>query len=334
VDRQNPTSLSFGRINPTWLGTTCCLLSALGYSAANVCLRQAAALQIDPAWVICIKEAVAVLVVGPWLLFRVMQGYRFPVTWRGLLILVVAGLGVQLLGNLNIQWAFGVVGLAISMPVVFGSMLIGSALIGLLVFRETLPPRSMLAVALVIIAIGLLGYGASRADPSQEALPAAAHLPLVLAGIAAAMLGGTMFATLGAALRHSGQTGVPVIVTVLVVTGMGFLSLGGISLVRLGPAQMAATDPGALGWMAASGVFNLVAFALIIKGLELTTLVHANVLNVSQAAIGALAGMVLFREPHNGWLLAGVGLTLVGIAIFRPPQSLAEEELPVDVEIP
>ncbi len=331
---QYPSSLQCGRIKPAWLGTACCLLSALGYSAANVCLRQSAALQIDPAWVICIKETVAVLAVGPWLLYRVAQGHRFPITGKGLLILIFAGLGVQLLGNLNIQWAFGVVGLAISMPVVFGSMLIGSALIGLLAFRETLPPRSMLAVGLVIAAIGLLGYGASRADPSQEALPAAAQLPLVLTGIAAAMLGGTMFASLGAALRYSGQQGVPVIVTVLVVTGMGFLSLGGITLVRLGPAQMLATEPGALGWMVAAGVFNLVAFALIIKGLELTTLVHANVLNVSQAAIGALAGILLFREPHNVWLLTGVGLTLLGIAIFRPPQSLAEEELPVDVEIP
>ena len=305
-----------------WIGTACCLLSALGYTAANICLRQSAAMEIDPAWVICIKEAVAVAVVGPWLLLQLLRGRRFALPARALAVLVVAGLGVQLLGNLNLQWALGVVGLAISMPVVFGAMLIGSALIGLLVFRETLPPRSALAVALVMVSIAFLGTGAARAEGSQGALPAAG-VPLVLLGIAAAGLCGITFATLGAAIRYSAGARVPVIVTVLVVTGMGFVSLSAVTLVRLGPEQMLQTDPAALAWMVASGVFNLLAFALIIKGLQLTTLVHANVLNVSQAALGAVAGMVLFREPHNPWLLAGIGLTLVGIAIFRPPAAAA-----------
>jgi drug/metabolite transporter (DMT)-like permease len=291
----------------------------LGYTAANICLRQSAAMQIDPAWVICVKETVAVAVVGPWLLLQIVRGERFALPARALVVLVLAGLGVQLLGNLNIQWAFGVVGLAISMPVVFGAMLIGSALIGLLAFGETLPLRSVLAVALVIAAIGLLGFGAARADSSEETMPAASSPSLILLGIAAAGVGGVTFATLGAAIRYSAQTHVPVIVTVLVVTGMGCISLAAVTLVRLGPAQMLGTDPAALAWMVASGAFNLGAFALIIKGLQLTTLVHANVLNVSQAALGAAAGVLLFREPHNAWLVAGIGLTLVGIAIFRPP---------------
>lgn len=311
-------------IDPALLGTVCCLLSALGYTAANICLRQSAALQLDPAWVICVKESVSVVVVGPLVLILILRGVRYRVGWRAVVALVLAGLAVQLVGNLPIQWAFGIVGLAVSMPLVFGTMLVASAVIGWLALGERLRPRPLLAILLVITAIGLLSWGAA---PGGGA--AVDSTGRVLLGLAAASLGGIAFATLGAAIRYASAQRVPVLFTVLVVTGMGVLSLGALTLVRLGYREMLATQPRDLAWMVASGACNLGAFALLSKGLQLTTLVHANILNVSQIALGAAAGMLLFGEPLNSWLLAGIVLTLIGIVVFgRPGSSAAGEPQP------
>ena len=54
--------------------------------------------------------------------------------------------------------------------------------------------------------------------------------------------------------------------------------------------------------MAAAGVFNLIGFLGLIYGLQRTTVVHANVVNASQVAMAAVAGMALFHEPPNPWL--------------------------------
>ena len=68
-----------------------------------------------------------------------------------------------------------------------------------------------------------------------------------------------------------------------------------------------------------AGVFNLIGFLAIIHGLQRTTVVHANVVSASQVAMAAVAGMALFHEPPNPWLLLGVGLTIAGILRFDRP---------------
>jgi DME family drug/metabolite transporter len=304
-----------------WLGTTCCLLSALCYTAANICLRQLAEIRIDPTLVICIKETVAVAVVGPWVLRQISRGVHLPCPGKALAILVVAGLAVQLIGNLGIQWAFGVIGLTISMPLVFGVMLVGSAMIGRLVFGEFLPPRSAAAVAVVIGSVVLLNIGAAGQDRWSE-LPAAVSNPIfIFLGIAAACAGGITFASLGAAVRYAAGHNVPVSITVVVVTGIGASTLGIISAFRVGATGLPTSASHAFAWMIASGVFNLFAFALITKGLQLTTLLHANVLNASQVALGATAGILLFHEPYNHWILIGITLTITGITLFGQPRA-------------
>ena len=79
------------------------------------------------------------------------------------------------------------------------------------------------------------------------------------------------------------------------------------------------TDPTVLAWIVASGLCNVVAFSLITKGIQLTTLVHANLLNASQVALGTLAGVLLFHEPYNGFLVGGIVLTIIGIGLFGKP---------------
>ena len=300
-----------------WLGTACCLAAAVGYTGANICLRQLAEIKADPASVICLKETTAVVLLCPWLLWRLALGERGAVQPRALSILILVALAVQLVGNLGIQWSLGVVGLVISLPRVFGALLVGSAVIGMTLFHESLSRRSFVAVVAVVGSIVLLSVGATgRHDTSVDM----SGLLLTVSAMAAAGAGGTAFAGLGAALRYASTARIPITVTVVVVTGTGTLSLGTLCLLRLGPTEMLATDPTVLAWIVASGLCNVVAFSLINKGIQLTTLVHANLLNASQVALGSLAGVLLFHEPYNGFLVGGIVLTIIGIGLFGKPR--------------
>ena len=302
------------RFDPTTLGTACCIGSATCYTAANICLRQLAGWEVHPAWVIAVKELVTVVAVGPFLLWLLLRGKLAFRNLKVLAVLVATGIGVQLAGNMSVQWAFGTVGLTVSTPTAMGVMLVASAVIGLVWLGERVTRQSVLAIALLILAISLLavgtGLGQSTATAANESSPS---LGISLLGVGAAALGGVMFATLAAAVRYAGARETPISVIVFVITGMGVIACGTISLNRLGLEGMAATPADRLSWMLASGVFNLLGFLLITKGLQLTTLVHANVLNASQVALAALAGILFFQEPNNVWLTVGIVLTIVGI---------------------
>jgi DME family drug/metabolite transporter len=382
-------------LSPVVAGTGCCAVSALGYAGAQICLRYLSKLGADPMWVICNKELVTVVVVGPWLIYRASRGLSAHWAGRGrrlsdglppvpaagygrrtypplasLALLVVVGLVVQMGGNLGVQWALGVVGLAIATPLVFGVMLTASALMGLAFLGEPVSRRSVLAIGLLLLALALLGaaiYATRQPDPPQstQALPAAdsrllglevggeefgakadslvpdphSYLslppspvrlqpspglspPLLLAlGIGAPCLAGAIYALLTITIRHCVTGAVPISTIVFITTLMGVLSLGPLSLCRLGAAELMATPPAHVAWMLAAGTLNLIAFLAITKGLQLTTVLHVNVLNASQVALAAMAGIALFPEDEHltVWLLAGVVLTILGVVLIEPP---------------
>ena len=338
-----PPPAAPSRPNLATLGTACCIGSSICYTAANICLRQLAGWDVHPAWVIAVKEMVTVAVVGPFLLWLAIKGkwsFRDPVV---LAVLVATGVGVQLAGNMSVQWAFGVVGLTVSTPTAMGVMLVASGMMGVIWLGERVTHRSALAISLLVVAVALLAIGTWIAKQEKaraaegatvaantetvEATMAEAERPSLgkaLLGVGAAALAGTMFAALAAAVRFAGARKAPVSVIVFVITGMGVVACGLLSLNRIGVEGMVSTPPDRLGWMIASGVFNLLGFLLITKGLQLTTLVHANVINASQVALAAVAGMLFFREPSNGWLVAGILLTVVGI--FQIGSDSAGEE--------
>ena len=79
-----------------FVGTACCVVSALCYTAANICLRKLAALGADEMWVTCIKEVVTVSVIGPWLLIQTLRRRPVLPPPRVVLALALTGLAVQL----------------------------------------------------------------------------------------------------------------------------------------------------------------------------------------------------------------------------------------------
>jgi drug/metabolite transporter (DMT)-like permease len=77
-----------------------------------------------------------------------------------------------------------------------------------------------------------------------------------------------------------------------------------------------------------NGLLNTAAFLCLSKGLQRTTIVHANVVNASQIAMATVAGMLLFAEPLGSMLIAGVALTILGVVLIERPGAARRTELP------
>jgi len=311
-----PTPRPLG-LDPVVAGTLCCVVSALGYSGANICMRQLAEKSdlLWSMWIVCNKELVTVAAAGPWLLWRAWRRLPILPSPRVVAMLAAVGLTAQLAGNLPFQWALAQVGLAVTVPSVFGVMLTATAVLGWMLLGERVTRRSALAIGLLLCSLVLLGMAAGAIGKSTSVSD-----PVVIAlAVGAGCMAGGVYALLMIAVRHAGKTDTPVSTVVFTITSMGVLSMGLLSLKFLEIERMASTPLDQLAWMYAAGTLNLIAFLAITKGLQLTTVVHANVLNASQVAIAAVAGWFIFGERITAWLIGGVALTIVGVVMIDRP---------------
>jgi DME family drug/metabolite transporter len=322
---------AFAAFHPVTLGILCCALASVSYTVSNICVRKLAGSHVDPGWVVCVKESITASLVVPWLLMRLLRGLTvFPlkeIKMLGMLILV--GLAVQLIGNFGFLWALERIGLAINN----GTMLLSSAVFAWLIFGEKISLRSALTMGLLLAALVLLGFGAeASAKACNISSPTAAPRVLeIAAAVAVACIAGTVFAVLSIACRRSMNSLMPQSALIFIITSMGAVTWGPICLSRFSLEQLQSfTSFDVFVWMLAAGFFNLLGFLGISKGLQLTTVVHASVLNASQVALAAVAGILLFNEPSNLWLIFGVSMMIVGILFVDRPKTAAETvEMPV-----
>jgi drug/metabolite transporter (DMT)-like permease len=350
----NPTQARSPWLRPAVLGTICCAVSAVGYTAANGCMRQLSALGADPTWAVCIKETFTVVVVGPWVLVRALRG--LPVLrarptadsapgqnespddaeasgrraaflaaarpYRAFAAVLLTGLTVQLVGNLGMQWAYGVVGLAVTFTATFGTMLTCSALLGWAFLGEPVSRQSIAAIGLLVGSIALLTLGAGQAQPADCLLEGG---PWVVLAVLVAAAAGLSFSMLTIAIRTTVTGALPATTILVATTGVGVVTMGALSLARLGVDALLTTPEEQWAWMLAAGLLNLIAFMAITGGLALTSVVRANVLNASQVAMGALAGVWFFNESFNAWLGLGIVSTIVGVTMIGEPEEIQPE---------
>ncbi len=289
----------------------------LGYSTANACMNELSRMSCVSTWAICNKELVTVLAVGPWLLAQVWRRRSGFPRGRPLAILIAAGLATELIGNVGVQWGYEIVGLAVMVPAYTGSILVSSAILGGILLGEHVSVRNLGAIGVVILAVVLLGVGARQAVGAatvKSASPWVIAAAIVVAGAA-----GMVFALMGIAIRHcvTGTTSYSAVV--VIITAMGVLSLGPLSFATAGAAKLMATPWEQYALMFAAGICNLIAFAALVRGLHLTTVLHVYMLNAGQVAMAAVTGMLFFGERFNGWLLLGVVLMIAGIFAFGSP---------------
>ena len=305
-------------LNPVVFGVACCILSAIAYSAVNICLRFMST-QCDKVWVVFMKESMTVAIVGPWLAVQACRGKKVLPGARLLGVLAVMGLVTQWAGNLPVLWALSVVGLSITVPLSLGTNLTFSAILGWVILRERITRASAFAIALMFLSVVLFSLGASKVSESITASTGTSvSTTTTILAVLAAVTAGIVYACLAIVIRRSVTGSTSPAVVVFMITFLGVLTLGPWSLYQNGLEMIAAIPIRDHAIMIVTGALNLIGFIAVAKGLEMTTVAHANVLSASQVAMGVVAGMVLFAEPAGPWLILGVCLTIAGIIIIRP----------------
>jgi DME family drug/metabolite transporter len=299
-------------VDPHVLGTFCGLFSALVYTCANAFLR--AVSDADPVWVSAVKAVPTVVAMAPVMAFMTIRGRKVLPTARMLAFIVGAGLIGQLGGNISFQWALGQIGVALTVPLSLGGMILGAAILGRIFLYEPVTPKAALALALLLAAICVLSLGADDAGRAMADAP----VPVwrLAAGVAAACLSGTAYAVLNVVLRYCIIRGSPMPGMLFTVSLVGVISLTLLSWLRIGQSGMLATTTMQLVLMLAAGVCNTVAFVSLTKSLQLTSVVYVNALNATQATLAAVAGVLIFGEALSSYLAVGIGLTIAGLMLL------------------
>ena len=296
------------------LGTICGLSSAAIYTCANICLKAAA--NCDPFWVAAIKALPTAILAAGLVGYGNLRGRPFGLSARTTVALIATGLAAQLGGNVGFQYALEGCGLALAVPLTLGTIIIGGALLGRFWLGEPVTPRTALAMVLLLVAIPILTWGAKQEAPALATVAATGNPLFWLVGAMAACASGFAYALQGAVLRRMANLRAPVAATLLVLSATGVVSLGPISLARIGWDGMLATDPSDFANMIFAGLFNAVGFFTLSKALKLISVVQVNALNASQAAMAAAAGVMFFNEIPTAAMFLGIGLTVAGVMLI------------------
>jgi len=297
--------------NP-WLGLICGVLAAVGYSLANICLRWLT--DLDPVWVSFLKAIPTVTLFAPVAIWQVRTGRAPLPRASSVLILIGAAISSQLLGNALLQWSFGIVGVAMSVPLCLGTMLVVGVLISKWLLYESLTRWQSWgtgSLVLALITLSLAGRGAVQSvvdDPSGWLL--------IGAGIVSPMLAGSSYAFLSVAIRRGVSGEVSMFMTTSLICAVGMGILGPLSIVTAGLEVVSLTTWPQYGVLLIAGLLNAAAFVSLTLSFRYAPVIVGNAANSLQNPLSALAGVVLFHEAYSINLIFGVVLTVVGIVMM------------------
>lgn len=293
------------------IGIACGVLSALLYTSTNICLRYLTG--SDPVWVSTVKALPTLVIAIPLVLVLVGRSQPILTSWRDTGRLITTGVLVQLFGNVGFQWSLGILGLSISIPLIMGTMLVGGAVTGRIVLGESVGRQRLVAILLLTIASGFLAWGAQQAKGGAESGLEAASPWIVSLAVLASIASGASYALLGTMMRKSMQLGTPLVSTLCVLSGTGFLFLTSWTYLRIGMETVMETPGRDFLLMLLSGIFNAAAFFAMAKALKQIPVLFVQILNASQTAIAAVVGFVLFAEALTPTISAGIALTVIGL---------------------
>ncbi len=308
------------RFHSPVLGTLLCLASALGYSTVNLLLRRLGT-RYDPVWIIWVKETITIVPLVPWLAWRVVRTVPDRTALRAIAGLAAIGLLTNTVATPPLVWAMGVIGLAIAVPLSLGVNLIACAVFGRWYLGERVSVRTVLAMTLLILSVAVLGMGAVRANESISGLALTVGPFWVALALAAACSAGVIYGGLNVVIRRAAIGGISLPAIAFIVPAMGAIALAPASFWTERTLQVLAAAPEDGLVFLACGTLNLLAFLAIIKGLQMTSVVRANVLTASQAAIAAIGGLLFFQEAASPALVLGISLTVAGMTLIDQPAT-------------
>lgn len=285
--------------------------AAVFYTLANIALRGSTA--ADPFLVSAVKAAPTVLFLFPLVGWMGWTGRVIASDWRPLLPFTAAALVGQIVGNTGFQIALGQIGLAASVPITLGVMIATGGLFGRWILGEPVRPRTVAAMVVLIVAVVILSR--SHGAPGGASGGSVSAIGAVLGAVCAAA-SGAAYALFGTMVRRTLNAGLSAPATMLASGLVGTVALWAITWARLDAASLAAVSSPQWSVMVLAGLFNFVAFVSLSLSLKVLPVVAVNLINASQVAMAAVAGVLLFAEPVTGTLIVGIGLTLVGLAIL------------------
>jgi drug/metabolite transporter (DMT)-like permease len=292
-------------------GTVLGLVSALAYTAANVALRDLSRTEgvVWAMWISSVKAVPCLLVSILLVTFRKLKGLQALPPKEKLLPLLAAALLMQFGGNTAFAWSLSKVGLVLTVPLAFSTLIGGSAVLGRIFLGEPINSRTLVSMLLLLLSIICLSVAADRSFPDAPAVT-------IVSGMLLAGLAGMSYGTNSIVIRQflGGQYSVSSIVVIM--SGCGVFVLGSLSFTLMGPERIAKIEPGQWSSMIWAGVTNAIAFYAVSSALRYIPAVRANLLNASQTAMCALAGVLFFQERMTPLLATGIGFTIAGLMLL------------------
>jgi drug/metabolite transporter, DME family len=287
-------------------GTACGVAAAVLYTASNIALRKCT--DLDPFLVSAVKAYPTVIVLGPFLIWMSLNRKNIltnpSAVWRFAVVALIA----QFIGNGAFQVALGIIGLAKSVPITLGVMLIGGGLLGRFLLGEPLKVKTLLAIATLLAAVVVLSM-------AKEDGPATVNGPLWF-GAACAAASGAAYALFGTVMRQTMNNGVSAPLAMFTSGFIGSIALSAYTMTRMTLDDLAGISEQEWVMMSTAGAFNLIAFVALSLALKSLPVVAVNLINASQVAMAAVAGVLLFAEPVTSSLIIGLALTILGLVIL------------------
>ena len=321
----------------------CGLGAAILYTLTNIALRDC--VDVDAYLVSAVKAVPTVVLLGPLIGWFAVSGQTVVANREHIPQFIVASCGAQFLGNVSFQKALEYIGLAASVPITLGVLIVGGALFGIFLLNESVSRQKVIAMITLIVAVIVLSIPSdppdispieqtdspslSSANHSAGAAIAKLQSPTknrsdVLIGSFWAALSGLAYSYFGVSMRKTLQSGVSSAATMFISGVVGMLTLWTFCAATLGPTQILQTSGKQWTTMIVAGGCNFSAFIAITAALRRLPVVAVNLINASQVAMAAAAGVVVFGEPITRTLAVGIVLTILGLAILAKPARNSE----------
>jgi drug/metabolite transporter (DMT)-like permease len=292
-------------------------ISSVAYSAANVFLRSVD--HCDAVWVSCVKAVPTFAIMIPWLMIRYCNGHRKMPSLKAILVLSFVAVVTHLFGNVGFQWSLDKIGIGIAVPLCLGMAIISGAVIDGLFMDAKPSGRTIVSMCFLIVSVIVLSLGGETAFEAlrNEITAGDVSRSLLGWGIGSVVVAGIVYGAFGAVIKTAGRRGISQPMLMLIISTAGILFLSALSY-----QQGAFNAPENLGvWnigrMLLAGLCNTIAFVALVAALQLLPVTNVNLFNASQAAFGAIAGVLIFAEPASPWMIAGILLTVAGLMIMK-----------------
>lgn len=290
------------------------IVSAIGYSAANLSLRGLSGRDGGlpwAIWVTAMKALPTVLVASLLLLRRRKNNQILYPTRKPIPALILGAFVMQFGGNLGFQIALGHVGLAITVPLVFAFIICSGAALGRFFLGDTVSPRTVISMVIMTGSIILLSYAATLNAPEASSTKV-----VVWFGIVMAVVSGLSYGINGVVIRRIARDLLPVESMLIIYSSTGLISLTTLGWFVLGPDRIAAIKLDEWFMMFSAGCFNAIAFFSITNALKLMNISQVNVINASQNAMCAIAAVLIFAEPLTTPLVLGIAMSIGGLFVL------------------